>query len=218
MASDVEICNLALSNIRARSINSLDEGSLQSQVCSLKYSLLRDMLLTEVPWGFARSIKALALTTKTVFSWSYVYSYPSDCLQINRLVGAQEDLSTADASVISRLADSGLLVTNDLRAKIPYEIFNVDGTKTICANDSDLRIDYTKQITDPNQYTHLFILALSHLLAAEIAIPIVGAETGMKFREDSLTMYKSYIAEAIINDLNEEYSQPAISEFETIRR
>ena len=45
MASEVEICNLALSNIRAGSINSLTEGSLQAQICKLKYPILRDLCI-----------------------------------------------------------------------------------------------------------------------------------------------------------------------------
>ena len=46
MTSVVDICNLALSNIRAGSINNIDEVSLQAQQCKLKYPFMRDRLLT----------------------------------------------------------------------------------------------------------------------------------------------------------------------------
>ena len=82
MASDVEICNIALSNIRAGSINSLDENSLQAQQCKLKYALLRDRMLTEVPWTFNRKIRALSVLTTEIFNWAYAYQYPTDCLKI----------------------------------------------------------------------------------------------------------------------------------------
>jgi len=218
MSSEVEICNLALSNIRAGSINSLDEGSLQAQQCKLKYPIIRDMLLTEIPWGFNRSIKALAVVSTEIFNWAYTYTYPVDCLKIERLIGAQEELANADADVVSRLLDSQLLPIKDLRTQIPYEVFNFSGVKLIGANQAELRIDYAMKITDPNMFTVNFILAFSHLLSSEIAIPIVGAETGRQLRSDALELYQVYLASAEANDINDQHHTPALSEFETVRR
>jgi len=216
MTSEVEICNMALSNIRAGSINSLDEASLPAQICKLKYNIIRDMLLTEVPWGFAHKIKGLSLLTTEIFNWVYAYQYPVDCFKINRLIGAQEQLLNADADSVSRALDSQLLPYR--RIQVSYEIFNFDNNKVIGANESDLRIDYIANITDPNLFSNNFILAFSHLLASEIAVPIVGVEKGRQLRSDSLQMYKEYLATAEADDLNEQYFAPDLSEFETIRR
>lgn len=218
MSSDVEICNLALSNIRAGSINSLTEGSLQAQLCALKYPLMRDRCLTEMPWSFNRKIRALSVLTTDIFNWAYAYQYPTDCLKINRLVGAHEELANADADVVSRLLDSQLLPLKDMRVQIPYEVFNFNDNKTIGTNEADLYIDYSAEITDPNLFTVDFVLALSHLLASELAVPIVGAEQGRELRKDSLQLYTSYLDAAMANDLNDQYSTPSLSEFETIRR
>lgn len=218
MSSEVEICNLALSNIRAGSINSLNEGSLQAQICTLKYPIVRDMLLTEIPWGFAHKIVGLALLTTEVFNWTYAYQYPVDCLKINRLVGAQEELLNANADVISRMLDSQLLPLSDMRPQVSYEIFNFSDNKIIATNKSDLRIDYVAKVTDPNLFTMPFILALSHLLSSEISIPIVGVENGRQLRSDSLQMYKEYLATAEADDINEQHFAPRLSELETIRR
>lgn len=216
MTSKVEICNLALSNIRAGSINNIDEQSLPAQVCALKYDIIRDMMLTEVPWGFAHKIKGLALLSTEIFNWVYAYQYPVDCFKINRLVGAQEQLLNADAGSVSRALESQLLPS--IRKQVSYEIFNFDGNKVIGSNESDLRIDYIANITDPNLFSNNFILAFSHLLAAEIAVPIVGVEKGRQLRSDSLQMYKEYLATAESDDLNEQYYEPPLSELETVRR
>lgn len=217
MTSEVEICNVALSNIRAGSINSLDESSLAAQQCKLKYPLFRDMLLKH-NWGFNRKIESLGLTTHELFNWAYAYQYPNDCLKLNRLVGEHEELQNADADVISRLVDAQILPINDLRRRIPHELFNVDGDKVIGANEANLRIDYAAKVTDPNLFNVDFVLALSHLLAAEIAIPIVGAETGRQLRSDEMELYTAYVDSAIADDMNEDYEDPKLSEFETIRR
>lgn len=218
MTSVVEICNLGLSNIRAGSINSLNESSLQAQQCNLKYPFLRDRLLTEIPWSFNRKIKALSLLSTEIFNWAYAYSYPTDCLKIHRLVGSYEELANADADVVSRLIDSQLLPLNDIRHQIPFEIFNFEGVKTIGSNETELRLDYAAKVEDPNLFSNDFIMAFSHLLSSELAIPIVGAELGRQLRSDSLQLYKSYLDSAIANDMNEQYNEPLLSEFETIRR
>jgi hypothetical protein len=218
MSSEVEICNLALSNIRAGSINSLDEDSLQAQQCKLKYPIMRNRCLTELAWGFNRKLRALSVLTTEIFNWAYAYQYPTDCLKIHRLVGSYEELANADADVVSRLIDSQLLPISDLRNKVAYEVFNFDNNKTIGANETELRIDYSAKVTDPNLYTDDFILALSHLLSSELAIPLIGAKTGRELRSDSLTIYKQYLDAAMANDLNDQHVDPPESEFVTIRR
>jgi hypothetical protein len=218
MSSEVEICNLGLSNIRGGSINNFDEGSLQAQLCKLKYPIMRNRCLAELPWGFCRKIKPLATVTTEIFNWAYAYQYPVDCLKIHRLIGAYEELSNFDADIISRLIDSQLLPVSEARRKIPYEVFNFDDKKTIGANEAELRVGYSAKVTDPNLFDTDFIMALSHLMSSELAIPIVGGEIGRQFRSDSLQLYKAYLHSAIASDMNEQVDPPAESEYVTVRR
>lgn len=217
MADEVEICNLALSNIRAGSINSLTESSLQAQICKLKYPYMRDRCLKEANWNFNRTIKALASSSVEIFNWAYSYSYPVDCLQIRRIVPEYEEV-TGDASVVLRLIDTQILPITSYRRQVAYEVFNFNNVKVIGANESGLRIDYTIKITDPNLFSDDFILALSHLFASEIAIPIIGVEKGRELRSDSLTLYDKYLSSAAVDNANENYLPPDDSEYVTIRR
>lgn len=217
MASEVEVCNLALSNIRAGSINSFTEGSIQAQICKLKYSILRDRCLREIPWQFNHKIRALAPVTTDIFNWSYAYSYPVDCLKIHRLVGSFEELPAGSSGVASRLLDSRVIPLKDVRRQIPYEVFNFDDVKTIGSDQPELRIDFASKVTDPNLFSDDFIMALSHLLSSEIAVPIVGAELGRVLRNDSLQLYKQYLASAIATDQNDQYFMPSESDLVTIR-
>ncbi len=218
MASEVEICNLALSNIRAGSINSLNEGSIQAQQCKLKYSILRDRCLREIPWQFNHMIRALAPVVTEVFNWGYAYSYPIDCLKIHRLMGKYEQVGMGQSDIISRALDSRVVPNSDLRKQIPYEVFNFDNTKVIGSNQPDLRIDFAGKVTDPNLFSDDFIMALSHLIASELAVPIVGAEMGRALRNDSVQLYKQYLASAIASDMNDQYFTPSESEFVNVRR
>jgi len=217
MASVIEICNLALSNIRAGSINSLTEGSIQAQVCKLKYPILRDRCLRELPWQFNHKMRALAPVTTEIFNWAYAYSYPVDCLKIRRLVGSYEELPSGSANVASRLLDSRVIPLKDIRRQIPYEVFNFDNAKVIGSDQPDLRIDFAAKVTDPNLFSDDFIMALSHLLSSELAIPIVGAELGRALRNDSVQLYQQYLKSAMSDDMNDQYFTPAESDFITVR-
>lgn len=218
MVSEVEIANMALGNIRAGTISSFTESSVEANQCNLRYSILRDRLLTEIPWGFNRKLRALSLLTTEVFNWNYAYQYPSDCLKIQRLVASYEELNNVDTSTISRIRDEDLVDLSQLRASVPYEVFNFSDNRVIGANEADLRVDYSAKITDANLFSNDFTLALTHLLAAELAIPIVGIEQGRALRSDSLQIYKEYLNSAIVNSLNEQYVEPVESEFITVRR
>ena len=190
-------------------------------MCLLKYPLMRDFLLNDLPWQFAHALQPLAVLTTELFNWPYAYQYPSDCMRINRLVGAYEEQTlTGEGSVVSQYRPwaENFVSADELRQQIPYEIFNVGDNRVIGARETDLRVDYRREITNPDLFSSPFIIALSHLLAAEIAIPIVGAELGRQLRADSYKVYQDYIDNATIHDMNEQYNEPGNSEYVNVRR
>lgn len=203
MTSEVDICNIALANIRAATINSLNEQSLQAQNCKLFYPLLRDQLLEDTSWNFSRSVKPLSLLTSESFSWAYVYKYPSDCLKINKLIpnyaGVRDN-------------------TFGTNSKVEYEVQIIDDVKVIVSDVADLRIDYRSKVTNPNLFTNQFKMTLSHLLASEIAVPIIGAEMGRQLRSDSFQIYTRYLNAAIASNSNERHIKVPESEFITVRQ
>ncbi len=229
MASIVEICNIALSQIRAGSINSLNEASLQAQQCRLWYPLALEQILRDAPWQFARVIRPLSRLSdddgnNRVFNWAYSYQYPADLLRINRLVLNYEfiDQETPGITFANRLyprTGYGYERTfrPNLRQQVEYEIVNVDGNKVIASNWDELRVDGGIRVDDPNLFDPQFYLALGHLISSFLALPIVGPETGRQLRADNLTIYETYINEAIAMNANEQFQYPADSELVTVR-
>jgi len=218
MTSEVEICNLALTTVRGGSINSLNEASIQAQNCKLLYPTARDMLLRVAPWQFAHKVKPLALLTDDLFNWIYTYQYPSDCLQINRLIINFEAVSSDNttSAVASRFYDPGLPLPN-LTPQVEYELQNIDGNRVIATNERDARISYRAKITDPNLFDSEFVLMFSYLLGSFLAIPIVGAKTGRELRSDNFQIYQSMLASAIASDLNEQFHPTPDSDYVSIR-
>jgi hypothetical protein len=223
MASEVEICNMALSQVRASSINSLDQvpATPQSQQCKLWYAKCRDMMLEDSIWNFARRISALALLAdETVFNWRYVYAYPTDCLHITKVIPNIELVRAAeegDESPTSMRLNDELWQWLAKIPSVPYEVMNNGTTKIIVCNEPDARISYRSRITDVNRFTPQFQIALSSLIASFIAVPLAGVGEGRKLKQDALDSYAGIVNMANINNSNEGYTAEPDSDFVTCR-
>jgi hypothetical protein len=218
MATEVEICNLALSHIRAQSINSLNESSFQAQQCKLKYPIARDFVLEDFKWGFATTIKPLAvLSDKTVFNWKFVYQYPTDCLRIDRCIPNIEYYAQDTSSVAPRDRFEYDDYMPDIDAPVDYKVMYLDGSKVIVSNEEDLRAEYRFKVENTALFPSSFVMSLSHLLAAELAVPIIGGDAGRAYRSDEMTLYGNYAASAASADSNQESTTMPESEFVTVR-
>lgn len=216
MTSVVEICNMALSKVRAQSINSLGESSLEAQQCDLWYEQTRNFLLSDSPWGFARKTVALALTQETQFNWLHVYQYPSDCLYIERVILNYAAVDN-DLGRMNRYRSDDTLIRPDLKRQVEHEVGNINGNKVILCNFSEVRIKYRAEVSDPNLFSMGFIECFAALLGSRLAVPITGGDMGRMLRKENLEEYDALLAAAVGNTLNEEYSEPPDSEFVTIR-
>lgn len=216
MTSVIDICNQALGEIRAGSINSLNESSLQAQQCKLNYPYVRDTLLREAPWGFARRVEELALRNDRIFNWAYLYQYPQDCLNISRLILNYESVTDSNNGVYRhrRIED---LHTPDLNRQVAYSVYNVGNERVIASNEQQLRIEYTSRVENTNLFDPTFTQTLVYLLASRLAVPVVGGEIGRAFRSDNLAMYQAYLNSAIANDQNDEYYEDTDSDFIAVR-
>jgi len=143
MASDVQICNLALSKIGEASIISLTEDSEPGRQCNLLFAPIRDSVLRAFPWNFATRRVALAQTTNTpVFGFSFEYSLPADYLKVIEM--------DPSADSIKFQVEYGFLLTDE----------------------QSVSIRYISQITDPNKFDSMFVEVLSARLAAELCVPL----------------------------------------------
>jgi hypothetical protein len=85
-ATELEICNAALSRLGAPAITSFSDQDKRSQSCALVYPRTRDHLLRSHPWKFA--LKRVALTPHVsvpAFGYSAQFALPADYLRIFRL-------------------------------------------------------------------------------------------------------------------------------------
>lgn len=148
MASDVDICNLALNKIGQNTIISLAEDSTAGRICNLFYADTRDSLLRQHPWNFAiKRVELAKLTTSPVFGFTSEFQLPSDCLRV---------------------------MYTDL--VFPADNFRVEGKKLLADSDS-IKIEYVSRVEDTTQFDALFVDALWMSLAARIAYNVSDNNT-----------------------------------------
>ncbi len=185
MTSEVDICNLALGNIHAQSINALTDDNTEANACQLRYPVARDFVLSQVPWAFAGKDQSLALLEEQPAEWAFAYAWPSDCLEPRYLfIGG------------TRAA---------LNDPIQYEVHisASDGQRQILTELEDACLKYTFRQVDTNKFSAHFIETLSWYVASQIAIPVAGAERGRELRSDSLQIYNSVVGAAIATDASQ---------------
>jgi len=86
MATDVAICNMALTALGHEAISSLDERSKAAGLCRLHLATARRELLESHNWAFATGTTDLAqLTAKPASHWAIAYRRPADCLKARAL-------------------------------------------------------------------------------------------------------------------------------------
>lgn len=207
MTSKVELANIALANIRAQSINSFGEASLNGQYVRLFYPKVLKSMLTDHNWSFGRKEKPLArLSNEELFDYAYVYQYPSDCLRLNYLKSPVNKIDLADNGFVFRPEYYDNNPFNDesaRRLRIPHAVRNIDGNRVIGANEPDLWIDYRAFVDDPNKYDASFIDAFTWRLGSELAIPIIGGDVGRAERQNCLAVASEMTSIAMAEDMNQ---------------
>ena len=87
----------------------------------------------------------------------------------------------------------------------------------ILTNEPELRIRYRSRVTNYELLDPVFVQAFTRLLAANIAVAIIGVKEGRAIKSDLLNEYEVYNSHAVSDDTNEQYRAPAVSEFELAR-
>ena len=146
MASQVAICNTALTFLGADRITAISDNNENAKRLNAIYDQCLEDVLRAHPWNFAITRVALAkLASTPVYGYDYEFQLPSDSL---RLI---------------EVTDGTNLITD----------FKVEGRKLLTDYDT-IYIKYIANITDPNEYTSQFIFVLASRLTAELAYPITN--------------------------------------------
>jgi hypothetical protein len=194
MASKTEICNQALGHLGvSREIGNVEtENSEEAAACRRFYPIALEMILTAFPWPFAGKFAALGLVAASPAEapeWAYSYRYPSDALELRRIVSATRRDTKA--------------------SRVPYKIMQDATGQLIYTDWQNASIEYTARTDRPELYKAAFQLALSLLLASLIAPRVTGGDP-FKLGDRALARYPMALSRAQMDALGEEQPDDVI--------
>ena len=188
--SEVSICNMALTELKATPITSLtDPDSDRAVLSALWYPITRDAVLEDSDWTFA--IKRMTLTPLVAApNWGYgkQFTLPGDIL---RLISVSDN-ATDENNIDWRKEDNVV----------------------VCDSDT-IYIRYVARIEDPIKFSPSFVMCLAARLASHLAIPVAGSRT---LQQDKWQLYEMRLNEADGNDGRQGMSDRIGTKSNIIRR
>ena len=179
MASQTEICNLALLRLGAPPITNITDLTKTAIALNSNYDTVRDIVLRDHPWNFATKRVSLArIGTAPAWGFSYAYQLPSDCL---RVIGIQDPNATYNDDIDPAMG------------------FKIEGDHLL-TDEETVYLKYIYRATIAGEYDSRFVSAFASRLAAEVAYYITGS-SGLK--EQMMKEYSFEIAGARSIDAQE---------------
>lgn len=147
MASQTDICNLAMAKIGGPNITAIDDGTEAANVLNRIYTSCLEAELAAHPWTFATTRAMLpADAVAPLFDWSFSYPLPADYLKL---------VAIGDSWLFYRAACDGG--------------YTVEGRAILTDVASPLKIRYVKRLTNAGIFSPGFVQAFACRLAAESA-------------------------------------------------
>lgn len=169
-ATEVSICNLALTRVGHDTISSLTEGSKAARMCNLHYEPSLYAVLEAHLWNFAISRATLSQdATAPNHEFAYRYLLPTDFLRCVRTYN---------------------------EAIGYYDEYRIEG-QYLVTDEGEVKIEYVAKITDPAKFPALFVDLLAQRVAAEICMALTDNQNAT---ESLWKIYDTKLREARYSD------------------
>ena len=204
MATEVNICNLALAHLGDdATIASLSppEGSAQAEKAARFYPIARDTLLEMHTWNFAAKRANLALTTNNIAQWDYAYVAPTDMMSPVAVISptAQNDYATRMSAGDTPGGITSTYAPTIVAGQYTPQQFAIEGT-TIYTNVETAMLRYQAFITESDKFSPLFVMTLSWHLASMLAGPIIKGDQGAAEAKRCTQVMVNYLTTAKQSD------------------
>ena len=204
MATEVDICNLALAHLGDdATIASLSppEGSAQAEKAARFYPIARNSLLEMHTWNFASKRGNLALTTNSLDQWDYAYVAPADMMSPVAVISptSQNDYATRMSAGDTPGGITSNYAPTIVAGQYTPQQFAIEGAY-IYTNQENAMLRYQAFITDSSLFSPLFVVTLSWHLASMLAGPVIKGDQGAAEAKRSSQMMVNYLNSAKQSD------------------
>ena len=211
MASDVDVCNMALAYLgdtaTVASINP-PSGSAQSSHCARFYPMALSELLEMHAWGFMSTRVALAEVDNPTTSWQYAYAAPSDMVNAVAILppDATDDYTMGFPFPYGQpwIGSGNFNLTYGQIVPQPFQIgVDDDGNAIILTNQENAVLRYTRNRVDAARMPPLAVDALARLLASKLAGPLLKGEQGRAETKAQMAYFADAFQKAVESDSNQ---------------
>lgn len=170
MANITALANIALRRVGIEAISSLTEGTPQASAVNDLIPEVRDAMLSEHTWRFAK--KQVDLGGKSadppLYKWKNAFILPAD-----------------------------VLLVVEMNNHATYEVMNIGDKKMLCTDEDVAKITYRARVTEDGLWDPQFRDAFAKRLAAELALSV---NENIKLASAMMELYHEAIQGAIAND------------------
>jgi len=176
MTTIVDICNFALSEIRADPIVNITDNNPRAIACNLFYDRDRKFVLRSHPWNFAikRSAAIAAEETGPEFGFNNYHAFPTDFLRLLTVHYTDSIDIQEEASILT-----------------PH-MYSIEG-QNIATNEAEIYLRYIYDLEDTTIFDNSFITCLAYKLASSIAYQVTGSAT---LKSEMFKLHKLALQEA----------------------
>ena len=207
MASEVDICNLALSRLgdsaTISSINPPDQ-SAQAGYCKTFYPISRDIVLESHHWTFATRRSLPAQIASWAYSqWQYAYAAPAGMLNVIAVLDSNATDDFSQPLVIENQIQGSTNIGLGNYSPQPFSLESLDdGSDLILTNQNNALLRYTVGVTDTTKFSAMFVDALGWHLASSIAGPLLKGDAGAAAAKSCYQAFLLALGKAEVSDAN----------------
>lgn len=159
MSAETDFLNFALGTCGQTRITAIDDGSIEANWCAVFYAPLRKALLAQTYWAFATHRATLNAGPTPAFEFSNSFGLPADLLGMREYNGV----------ALTYIPQDPMYWTY-----VPGR-YKIEG-RYLLTNDTECKIVYLRDITNPALWSSLFYIALGTHLSSHLAL-VIGKDS-----------------------------------------
>lgn len=183
--TEADMANRALAHIGEPAISSLDDAKRKAaRECKRHFAGVRDALLRETPWQFAKAAtRPASIGAAPQGRYLYRYAMPEDCITVLAIEGVACGAGAWEVQNAGNDAD-------------PRCFLDADAASAL--------VTYTRRVENPAQWDELFVDVFALRLAAMVN-PLIGRDKSRT--NDLIALAEQRMAKASQRDAKERSSQ-----------
>ncbi len=186
----IDICNMALAQIKVRQITSLQDVTKEAQQCGKNIDACLAAVLSMANWSFAKVVRQLPMISAANINEEFlsdrmanknIFAYPADVVIIRSAKYQEKEIEQYDIISVKLKSEESFITV-------------------IITDAPKIEIEYTRMASEVKLWSPLFVTTFVHYLAYTLA-PLLSADSTAA--ETQLQLYYLTLKQAQAANTNE---------------